>query len=241
MSVLCLLPYRAAASAWNMAADGALLAAADAGAAALRFYGWLAPTLSLGYFQPHAPARAYPGLQGLDWVRRPTGGAALLHHHEVTYALALPAGRDWQPPGRACLCHFHQMIVDALAGLGVSATLCQREEKRGEVLCFLHHTPGDVLIGGHKVAGSAQRKTRGALLQHGGILLARSEHTPQLPGIAELSGRSLAAEQVQGAVVARLREDRWTIEPGNWSAADEGHLQRALESRYTSRDWNERR
>jgi lipoate-protein ligase A len=241
MSALRLLPYRAAAGAWNMAADGALLAAADAGAAALRFYGWLAPTLSLGYFQPHAPARAFPGLGGLDWVRRPTGGAALVHHHEVTYALALPAGREWQPPGRACLCHFHQRIVDALAGLGVSATLSQGEEKRGEVLCFLHHTPGDVLIGGHKVVGSAQRKTRGALLQHGGILLAQSEHTPQLPGIAELSGRPLTAEQVQEAVVARLREDFWDLEPGDWSAVDEDRIRQALDSWYTSPEWNERR
>jgi lipoate-protein ligase A len=239
--VVRLLPYRAAAGAWNMAADDALLASAADGAASLRFYGWLGPTLSLGYFQPHAPARASPGLGGLDWVRRPTGGAALVHHHEVTYALALPAGREWQPPGQPCLCHFHHLLVEALAELGVSARLCDREEKRGEVLCFLHHTPGDVLIDGHKVAGSAQRKVRGALLQHGGILLARSEHTPQLPGIAELSGRSLSAEDVQSAVVARLRQDGWAIEAGDWTAAEEGHIGEALQARYTSREWNERR
>ena len=82
-----------------MASDDTLLESAAAGVASLRFYGWREPTLSLGYFQPSAPARAYPGLGGLAWVRRPTGGAALVHHHELTYALALPPGPTWQPPG----------------------------------------------------------------------------------------------------------------------------------------------
>src|SRR5262249_9145280 len=125
-----LLPFETAAGAWHMAADDALLTAAAAGTASLRFYGWPAATLSLGYFQPSGPARAFPGLASLDWVRRPTGGAALVHHHEVTYALALPPGRTWQPPGASWMSRFHQLLADALAELGVAASLCQREEKR---------------------------------------------------------------------------------------------------------------
>src|SRR5262245_5973553 len=113
MPSLRLLPHETAAGAWQMAADDALLAAAAAGTASLRFYRWTTATLSLGYFQPSGPARAFAGLGGLDWVRRPTGGAALVHHHEVTYALALPPGRDWQPPGASWISRFHQLLADA--------------------------------------------------------------------------------------------------------------------------------
>src|SRR4051812_24733304 len=98
MSVVRLLPWRVADGAAHMAADEALLVSAAGGAASLRFYGWAAPTLSLGYFQPHAPARARAELAALDWVRRPTGGLALVHHHEITYALALPPEAARRPP-----------------------------------------------------------------------------------------------------------------------------------------------
>src|SRR4051812_37437670 len=82
-----LLPYRVAAGPENMADDDALLESAAAGVASLRFYGWCEPTLSLGYFQPAGPARAFPRLADLAWLRRPSGGSALVHHHELTYAV----------------------------------------------------------------------------------------------------------------------------------------------------------
>src|SRR5262249_37919327 len=112
-----LLPFGTAPGAWNMAADEALLASAAAGLASLRFYGWTEATLSLGYFQPAGPARVLPGLGKLAWVRRPSGGAALVHHLEVTYALALPAGSAWQPLGQSWLVRLHDVLRLALAGL----------------------------------------------------------------------------------------------------------------------------
>src|SRR5262249_51509935 len=97
MSLHCrLLPFQTASGAWNMAADDALLESAAGGIASLRFYTFETPTLSLGYFQNAAHARSLPQLAGLPWVRRPSGGAALVHHHELTYALALPPGLRWQ-------------------------------------------------------------------------------------------------------------------------------------------------
>jgi lipoate-protein ligase A len=243
MSAPCrLLPYAVATGPCNMAADDALLESAAAGAASLRFYGWQEPTLSLGYFQPSTPARAYPDLGGLAWVRRPTGGAALVHHHELTYALALPPGREWQPPGAPWLVRMHAIIQAALRRLAVESRLCEREEKRGDVLCFLHHTPGDLLVSGHKVAGSAQRKRRGALLQHGGILLRQSPHTPELPGIAELTGRDLAAEELEAAVLGALREStEWRVESGAWTEGEEALRSVQVATRYTQAAWNEKR
>jgi lipoate-protein ligase A len=228
----------------NMAADEVLLAAAAAGAASFRLYGWTAPTLSLGYFQPAGPARAVPRLAGLPWVRRASGGAALVHHHEVTYALALPAGPPWQPRGTSWLGRMHRVLREALSEWGIATRLCRPGEecRRGEVLCFLHHTPDDLLLGNAKVAGSAQRRLRGALLQHGGLLLAGSPATPELPGIAELAGRRLASDEVGRAVVASLaRATGWRLVPGDWTPQERQRQAELAAGKYGRPGWNARR
>jgi lipoate-protein ligase A len=241
-----LLPFQIAAGPWNMAADEALLASAversPRGVASLRFYGWSRPTLSLGYFQPSSLAINSPRLADLPWLRRPSGGAALVHHHELTYALALPPGPPWQAPGIGWISRFHDLIHIALAGLGIDTRLCVQERKPGGVLCFLHQMPGDLLTSsGYKVAGSAQRKQRGALLQHGGILLGQSPFTPELPGIAELSSRPIASESLQLALSEELaRANGWRIEGDDWTPEEQLAIQRIL-PRYESAAWNSKR
>lgn len=228
-----LLPWSVADGPTNMALDEALLDAAVDGVASLRFYDWSEPTLSLGYFQPSAPARAYPKLNELPWLRRHSGGVALVHHHELTYALALPsAGDSW-------IARMHGYVRQALAA---EAVLCERETKLGEVLCFLHHTPGDLILGGHKVAGSAQRKRRGALLQHGSVLLAQSAHTPQLPGLAELTGRAFSEAELAGTLLSVFqRETGWGVEPGEWTPVELESLPARIAARYGSPTWNAKR
>jgi lipoate-protein ligase A len=244
MSAVRLLPWRVADGALNMALDESLLASAIEGVASLRFYGWSAAALSLGYFQPHGPARAMPRLAPLDWVRRPTGGLALVHHLEITYALALPASAR-SPACGSWLVAFHAAIRDVLAGIGVTARLCHEPrppDRFGEVLCFLHHTPGDVILDESKVVGSAQRRGRGATLQHGSILLRQSPHTPDLPGIAELSGRDLSREELCDALVAEAsRQFRWDVRADEWTPDEERHAAELSASRYRTAAWNERR
>jgi lipoate-protein ligase A len=235
-----LIPHAAADGPYNMALDEALLSTAVAGAASLRFYCWSQPTLSLGYFQPHAPAlQAVPGI---PWVRRATGGAALVHHHELTYALAVPPGRAWQPLGQSWICAFHHAVRLALVELGIEAHLATQEHKASDALCFLHHTPGDLILGSHKVAGSAQKKSHGAMLQHGGILLKRSLHAPQLPGIIDLTGRALTIEGLQGAITsAFLKATGWVGEPSELTPHELREAERLREERYRSEEWNNRR
>jgi lipoate-protein ligase A len=244
MSLTCrLLPWVLGEGPNNMAADEALLeSAAQEGVASLRFYGWTEPTVSLGYFQA-AASRAQAGLDSLPWVRRPSGGAALVHHHEVTYALALPPGRAWQS-GPPWLPRFHELVAEVLADFGVQVRLCRpgEERKLGEVLCFLHHTPGDLLLGSAKVAGSAQRKSHGALLQHGGILLGQSPCTPALPGIRELTGVAIPHPELAGALRERLaRATGWEILAGDWTPLEHERRQDLLANRYRSPAWNEKR
>jgi lipoate-protein ligase A len=242
-SVCRRLPFAIADGPHNMAADEALLESAVAGIASLRFYGWSPPTLSLGYFQPARVREQDARLAHLSWVRRPSGGATLVHHHEVTYALALPAGPPWQtdePWSR----RMHTLIARALAGLGIAARLYQpKDELPYEgLLCFHHFTPGDLMIGDAKVVGSAQRRQRQALLQHGGILLATSSHTPSLPGILELTGRRLAVGELVSALERELEaETGWRLEQGEWTATEARRIEELAAAKYGQEAWNGKR
>jgi lipoate-protein ligase A len=242
MSVVRLLPFAEADGPHNMAADETLLEAAAAGRASLRFYGWSAAALSLGYFQPHTVHISDPRLANLPHVRRPTGGAALVHHHELTYALALPAGTPWQSRCDSWLLQMHAILAEALAGLGAAPESVVQEAKHGEVLCFLHHTPGDLRIGPHKVVGSAQRRQRGALLQHGAVLLAASPHTPALPGVAELCGRRLSVMEVAGAVKESfVRQTGWRLQAGDWTEEERRRMDGFAAEKYSQPTWNDKR
>ena len=238
-----LLPWHVAEGPWQMAADEALIETAGAGCASLRFYGWTTATLSLGYFQPAAIRLADPLLAALPWLRRLTGGEALVHHHEITYALALPGGTPWQSSETPWPRRMHEIIRMALATLGITVRLCEEEKRLGEVLCFLHQTPGDLLCGPAKVAGSAQRRPRGALLQHGSLLLAQSEFTPTLPGLHELAGLPLrSADRVMEAIAdAFVRQTRWKVVSADWTGAERRRVAELTVSRYQSDNWNAKR
>ncbi len=238
-----LLPLESGDAFTNMARDEALLKSTlEEGVASLRFYTWTRPTLSLGYFQQHAD-RISNKLGNVDWVRRPTGGAAILHHHELTYSLSLPAGTPWHNDEN-WLCRFHHIITDALTPLGfeAQAVMCGQEEKFGPFLCFLHHTPADLRIGQHKVVGSAQRRPHGATLQHGSILLRQSEYTPQLPGLADLAKKPLSINEARDAILSEFtRVTNWFPEPAEWTTKENEEIQRLIETKYGTTDWNEKR
>jgi lipoate-protein ligase A len=240
------LPYVVADGAHNMAADEVLLESAAAGVASLRCYGWSEATLSLGYFQPERLRHAaVPGanLAGLPFVRRPSGGAALVHHHEVTYALALPAGAPWQT-GEAWPCRMHTLIAAALRTLGVEARACDCPDgvRFTGALCFQHVTAGDLLLGTSKIVGSAQRRQRGALLQHGAILLAASPSATILPGIRELSGYHLrVAESVDVVTRGFALRTGWDLVPSDWTVPERRHIAELVATKYTRDAWNYKR
>jgi lipoate-protein ligase A len=191
------LPFETADGPMNMALDEALLDSVASGSpAVLRTYGWSEPTLSLGYFQPIARAEAEPRWRDVPIVRRPTGGGALWHDLEVTYCIVVAA---CDPLARRSA-DLYRAVHVAIAGLLDESGL--NAARRGEAvatsdsskpfLCFLDRDAEDVVSGSIKLVGSAQRRRAGAVLQHGSLLLARSSRTPELPGLAELSG--LAAD-----------------------------------------------
>lgn len=240
-----LLPESTADGPLQMACDEVMLESAVAGIASLRFYRWSEPTLSLGYFQPETARHSDPRLSSLPFVRRSTGGAALVHDREWTYAIALPPGTIWHTRGVNWLDRMHGIIAAALRRLGaeVRAVAAGERHKLGEVLCFLDQTPGDLVVSGHKVVGSAQRKHRAALLQHGGILLARSESTPNLSGLHEQTGLpEKEFEHLPREIVEVLQAvEGWRIIPGIWTESELSRRDELIESRYRSASWNRKR
>jgi lipoate-protein ligase A len=227
-----------------MAADESLLQSAVSGTASLRFYGWSPTTLSLGYFQREEVRHGDPRLAALPYVRRPSGGDTLVHHHEVTYALALPAGPSWQTRAGPWLRRMHAILAAALDSLGVDARVYEpiaRQPCEGP-LCFRHFTAGDLILRGAKVVGSAQRRHRGALLQHGALLLARSPHTPSLPGILELTGKTLTVEAIcQSVPRAFSRHTGWGLRAADWLIEERGRIGELVAAKYAQEAWNRKR
>jgi lipoate-protein ligase A len=194
MGMICrVLPYDEADGPAHMACDEALLdaAAADPSAASFRTYGWSVPTLSLGYFQRYAEVEADPRWRDGAVVRRPTGGGAIWHHHELTYALVIPRGHPLARHAGELYRVVHGELALVLRSAGVDARLrgLLREEirKNRPFLCFTDPHAVDILVAGAKVVGSSQRRRTGSVLQHGSLLVTRSPTTPHLPGVADLA------------------------------------------------------
>ena len=214
----------------NMAIDSALLALAERdGVGLLRLYRWAPPCISFGRHEPAARRydRARIGSLGVDAVRRPTGGRAVWHDADLTYALAAPLGALGLL--RESCDRIHDLLRDALWLLGVEGghAVASGPASPGAGPCFASAAGGEVLVGGHKVAGSAQLRTPVALLQHGSLLLGpgqqrlgalMSARTPDSdPGPECPLGRPVGFADAAVAIAEAAR--RWA---GDWHAVDRG-------------------
>lgn len=192
---------------WNMAVDEALLEESlQSGTIFLRLYRWSEPTVSLGYFQSESELRRDPRLANLPSVRRLSGGGAILHHHEQTYSCSLPpTHRLAQQPYRLYE-EIHAVFASWLTECGVQVTARGNsfDQKDEPFLCFLRTAAPDLVVSGHKILGSAQRRRRGAVLQHGSLLLEASEYGPELLGLRELTPTFPDATTAWGTVALRL-------------------------------------
>ncbi len=220
-------------AAGQMAADLALLDDVAAGAPpALRLYRWSPPALSLGRFQPdddvdHDACRRH----GVDVVRRPTGGRALLHGADVTYAAAMrPAGAPVAGVD-AVYRLLAGALIAGLARLGVEAAIAYAGGPPGPV-CFAGQQGADLRVGDRKLCGSAQLHRDGAVLQHGAILLDRLDfdETDLLRGAAVPGGRS----RLRAATVT-LRELGVPVAPATVAGGIAEGFRSTLDLRFTSR------
>lgn len=238
----------AGAGDWNMAVDQVLLGhAEEAGQPVLRFYQWAEPTLSLGYFQKIDDRHAHVTSRTCSLVRRSSGGGAILHDRELTYSLVLPDADRRFGTVHDRYRSIHGCFIDALHRCGVATRLyrdCGRSHgaPADAFLCFQRRTEWDLILAGYKVLGSAQRRLRSAVLQHGSLLLGASRSAPELPGIEQLTGHRLQVGPIIETVLDRLRGGlQLEFRAGPLTSEERAAAQEVVVKRYGSDSWTARR
>jgi lipoate-protein ligase A len=174
-----LIAEEAREGALNMAFDEVAAGTAAAGGPlTLRVYRWEPSTLSLGYHQPADTVDwTYCEREGVPVVRRPTGGGGIYHDAfgDISYSIVVPAG---EVPGDLMESYalLLEPVLDALDRMGVPATVAERgADPIHEPACYLRevHPAHDVVVGKRKISGTAQHRTREAVVQHGSITFVR--------------------------------------------------------------------
>jgi lipoate-protein ligase A len=161
----------------NMALDWHLFASCeqDPRDAFVRFYTWCPSALSLGFFEcPDAIDHSRAQREGIQIVKRPTGGRVVLHKEDLTYTIVLP--RKPGATGSETYIMVSNCIVDGLISLGAKVEMARGSPARSASRtkpCFLSAARHEIIHAGRKVVGSAQRMGRNAVLQHGSIPLGR--------------------------------------------------------------------
>ena len=195
--------------AWHMAVDEALQTCLVPGRdrPVLRLYSWAPACLSLGYAQPVADVDlAACARASLDLVRRPSGGRAVLHDRELTYAVVAPI--DDPTVGGTIAQSYRAIAHGLLAGLhalGVAAVLAPGSPAgdlaaRRSGACFAAATRHELTWQGRKLAGSAQVRRGGVLLQHGSLLLDRGRvGLADLLHSADTAGTTALADHLASA------------------------------------------
>ena len=251
-----------AKGSWNMAVDEVLLEeVTSSGEPILRFYQWSRPTLSLGYFQRAEDHALHAASAQADLVRRLSGGGAILHDQELTYSLILPETHALAGDTQKLYDVVHQTLVDLLRNVlndkhnPWQPELCQPQQpatSRDEpFLCFQRRTAGDILLrpsesstiaANHKVVGSAQRRRRGTVLQHGSILLGTSDFAPEISGISDLAQFDVSATTLRKLFSKKIAAVlQLTLQPATMTEklCDRANL--LMKTKYDSDTWTLRR
>jgi lipoyl(octanoyl) transferase len=255
----------------NMAVDEALLevASTEGAAPTVRFYSWSPPALSLGYAQSierEIDLRRCTAL-GIDVVRRPTGGRAVLHDHEVTYSLVISANDPRVTVGiLAAYLTISQALIRGLSYLGITAELLPLRQSarlpsdQVSPVCFATPSSYEVAVGGRKIIGSAQRRAHDVIMQHGSIPLSwnverlravfgRSsmecrlspgkldDHLP-MTSLQEAGGRAYDYAEVVAALTEGMA-DIWKVEliPGQLTPAERELSAYLRTTKYQSDAW----
>ncbi len=275
------MPWRvidsgAADAARNMATDEAIMLAHGAGEAppTLRFYGWRPAAVSLGYFQRAVAEIDLDACRerGIDVVRRLTGGRAVLHDIELTYSVVVREDHPGVPATITAAYHWFSSGLSAgLQRLGVAAGMNIPRAAYGQSIrprhasaaCFDAPAHYELTCAGRKLAGSAQVRQGGVILQHGSLLLGFDAATVaailRLPSPAEraataamLAARAVAIDEVLGRVpaweeltaaltagFAEALADEFI--PAALTAAEEATAVRLAADKYGQDSWNLRR
>ncbi|MGC4376525.1 biotin/lipoate A/B protein ligase family protein [Fictibacillus sp. Mic-4] len=262
--------------AYNMAMDEMLLTWHSEGkiAPVIRFYGWNPATLSIGYFQKVEKEINLEAVRnyGLGFVRRPTGGRGVLHDKELTYSVIVSEAHPQMPQSvTEAYRVISEGILEGFKNLGLDAYFAvprTEEEREGlknprSAVCFDAPSWYELVVEGRKVAGSAQTRQKGVILQHGSILLELDEDKlfdlfnypservrermqkafrNKAVAINQLTDKAVTIEDAKKAFKEGF-EKGLNIElcPFTLTEDQESEVQQLAESRYRNKDWTFRR
>ncbi|MGN7402248.1 lipoate--protein ligase family protein [Cytobacillus praedii] len=266
----------AGSPSFNMALDEALLDWNSEGKIppVIRFYGWNPATLSIGYFQKVEKEIDMEQVKahGLGFVRRPTGGRGVLHEHELTYSVIVSEEHPDMPKtvteayrviSEGILKGFHHLGMDAY--FAVPRTTEERDSLKNprSAVCFDAPSWYELVVEGRKVAGSAQTRQKGVILQHGSILLDLDEDKlfslfkypsdrvkermqkafkNKAVAINEISKERITLEQAKEAFMKGFAEGlNIELEPYELSAEELAYVNKIAKERYEQDEWNFKR
>ncbi|MCZ0754651.1 lipoate--protein ligase family protein [Anoxybacillus sp. J5B_2022] len=262
--------------AFNMALDEALLEWHSEGKIppTIRFYGWNPPTLSIGYFQKVEKEIDMEAVKkhGLGFVRRPTGGRGVLHDQELTYSVIVSEAHPKMPQTvTEAYRVISQGILEGFRFLGLDAYFAvpkTKEEKADlknprSAVCFDAPSWYELVVEGRKVAGSAQTRQKGVILQHGSILLdldeemlfrlfkypnervkerLRQNFKHKAVAINELTERKITLPEAKEAFFKGFEKGlEIVLEPYTLSAEEMAYVNELAEKKYASDEWNFKR
>lgn len=234
-----------ARGSWNMSVDESLLTHANqSGTIALRFYQWQPATVSLGYFQSTDDRRSHTESDDCDMVRRATGGGAIVHDRELTYSLTIPSSDRWSAKNQEIYTQVHKALIRTLSKWDVDASLVAETKKlkKEPFLCFLRRASGDVVLDGNKICGSAQRRIDRSILQHGSILIGKSRHATQLPGINDLSASEMSLEELRSELTGELAAQfRFAFHDDQLSDQEAVLAKKIEEEKFANSSWTNKR
>jgi lipoyl(octanoyl) transferase len=261
---------------FNMALDEALLDWHSEGKIppVIRFYGWDPATLSIGYFQKVEKEIDLEAVKahGLGFVRRPTGGRGVLHEHELTYSVIVSEDHPEMPTtvteayrviSEGILKGFHQLGLEAY--FAVPRTDEERSALKNprSAVCFDAPSWYELVVEGRKVAGSAQTRQKGVILQHGSILLdldedklfslfkypservkdrMKSAFKSKAVAINEISPRKITLEEAKEAFYKGFAEGlNIELQPYELTEEELAYVNKIVKERYESDEWNFKR
>lgn len=261
---------------FNMALDEALLDWHSEGKIppVIRFYGWEPATLSIGYFQKVEKEINLEAVKahGLGFVRRPTGGRGVLHEHELTYSVIVSEDHPEMPKtvteayrviSEGILKGFHQLGLEAYFAVPKTDEERSALKDPRSAVCFDAPSWYELVVEGRKVAGSAQTRQKGVILQHGSILLdldedklfslfkypnervkerMKSTFKNKAVAINEISPRRISLEEAKEAFYKGFA-DGLNIELESYQLTEEelAYVNKIAKERYESDDWNFKR
>lgn len=261
---------------FNMALDEALLDWHSEGKIppTIRFYGWDPATLSIGYFQKVEKEINMENVKkhNLGFVRRPTGGRGVLHEHELTYSVIVSEDHPDMPKTvTEAYRVISEGILQGFRALGLEAYFAvpkTAEEREGlknprSAVCFDAPSWYELVVEGRKVAGSAQTRQKGVILQHGSILLdldedklfslfnypndrvkERMQRAFKSKAVAmnEISAEPVTMEMAKDAFKKGFEDGLGIgLEPYELSLEETQYVEKLAKERYESDEWNYKR